>query len=362
MNQGKLLGTSMSSERRLVFANSVDYARHTGGYVYNTRLMRELAALGWEVVTLDLPAGFPRPDPSARAQSARLLAGLPDGMLVVADQICLSPLAARLAREAARLRLVMLFHHPIAKELGLPLKARDLLHHLEKSALAMCHLVVATSPTTADTLVDDYDMRDDRIVVALPGIEPLPPVDYQPSANEPRLLSVGAVIERKGYHILVDALAGLGDTPWHLDIVGDFDRAPDYVARLRGQTAAAGLAGRIVLKGALTSAELEACWRSAHIYVAASAHEGFGMAVAEAVARGVPTVTTHSGAVGEWLDPNAALIVPNASRDALRAAIGRVLGDPALRTQLREGALAQAARFPSWADAAELVDRRLAGL
>jgi len=352
----------MSQPRRLIFANSVDYARLTGGYVYNTRVMRELAALGWEVVPLDLPAGFPRPDAAARGQSARLLAALPDGALVIADQICFSPLANILPREAARLRLVMIFHHPIVKELGLPLKARGLLNLLEERALGACRLVIASSATTARTLTRDYDVEPDRIVVAPPGIECSPPVELPTFADVPRLLSVGAVIERKGYHILVDALAGLRDTPWQLDIVGDLDRAPDYVEHLQAQIAAAGLAGRVVLRGGLSSAELETCWRSAHAYVAASVHEGYGMAVAEAIVRGLPTVTSDAGAIGEWLDPNAALIVPNASREALRAAIGRVLAEPSLRSKLREGALAQAARFPTWADAAEVVDRRLAAL
>jgi glycosyltransferase involved in cell wall biosynthesis len=362
MNQGKLLGTSMSSGRRLVFANSVDYARHTGGYVYNTRLMRELAGRGWDVVPLDLPPGFPRPDLSARAQSAKLLAGLPDGVLVVADQICLSPLANLLAREAERLLLVMIFHHPVAKEEGLPADERAHFMTDEQAALSSCRLIVATSPTTAATLRADFDVPEDRIVVAPPGTERFEPEEMPPVADAPRLLSVGAVIERKGYHILVDALEGLSDTPWRLDIVGDLDRAPEYVERLLARIAVAGLADRIVLKGGLSSAELETCWRSAHAYVAASVHEGFGMAVAEAIARGLPTVTSHSGAIGEWLDPKAALIVPTASREALRTAIGRVLGDTALRARLHAGALAQAARFPSWADAADIVDRRLAEL
>lgn len=352
----------MSQPRRLVFANSLDYARLTGGFVYNTRLMRELEARGWDVVPLDLPAGFPRPDAGARAHAARLLAALPDHTLVIADQICFSPLADVLEREAARLRLVMLFHHPIARELGLPLKTRGLLRHSEESALTSCRLVVTTSPTTAEALFTDYNVPEARVVVALPGAERFEPAALPAVAGMPQLLSVGAVIERKGYHILVDALSGLRDLRWQLDIAGDLDRAPDYVARLQAQIAAARLSDRIVLRGGIPASELETCWRSAHAYVAASLHEGYGMAVAEAIARGVPTVTSEAGAVGEWLDPSAALIVPSGAHEALRDAIRRLLTEPSLRSELRAAALAQAARFPSWSDAAALVDQRLRGL
>jgi glycosyltransferase involved in cell wall biosynthesis len=351
----------MAPRRQLVFANSVDYARHTGGWVYNTRVMQELGALGWEVLPLDLPAGFPRPDNQAQAQSAQLLAALPDRMLVVADQICLSPLVDTVARESDRLRLVMLFHHPIAQEQGLPIKQRLLFQLGEPQALAGCRLVVATSPSTARALVAEYRVDPDRIVVAVPGIERFAPSPVEGS-DVPRMLSVGAVIERKGYHLLVAALAGLREAAWQLDIVGDLDRAPDYVAELRRRIGAAGLSGRIKLTGGIARSDLEYRWRGAHVYVAASLHEGYGMAVAEAIARGLPTVTTRAGAVGDWLDPEAAIIVPNGAPEALRTAIARVLADPALRSALRAGALKQASGFPSWADAARAIDERLTQL
>ena len=347
----------MAPRRQLVFANTVDYTRHTGGWVYNTRVMRELAALGWDVVPLDLPAGFPRPDHQAKSHSARLLASVPDGALVVADQICLSPLENIAKREADRLRLVMIFHHPIAKELGMPIRQRLLFRSTERRALAACRLVVATSPSTAGALVADYDVDPGRIVVARPGIERFERSAIKES-DVPRMLSVGAVIERKGYLLLVEALDGLRDVPWQLDIVGDLDRAPDYVKLLRARIRQGGLSRRIALKGGVEPAELEACWGAAHLYVAASLHEGYGMAVAEAIARGLPTVTTGAGAVGDWLDPDAAIIVPS-SVDALRDGIETALAVPGLRAKLRRAALKQASRFPSWADAARAAHERL---
>lgn len=349
----------MAPRRQLIFANSVDYARHTGGWVYNTRVMHELGALGWEVQPLDLPAGFPRPDNQARSQSVQLLAAVPARTLVVADQICLSPLANAVTREADRLRLVMIFHHPIAREQGLPPRQRLVFRERERRALAGCRFVVATSATTAGELTADYAVDPGRIVVAPPGIERFKPSILKVT-DVPRMLSVGAVIERKGYHLLVEALAVLRDVPWTLDIVGDLDRAPAYVERLRERIGAAGLDGRIFLRGGLDASELETCWRAADIYVSASLHEGYGMAIAEAIARGLPSVTTRAGAVGDWLDPDAAIIVSDAAPEALRAALARVLGDPALRATLRNDALRQASRFLTWVDSARLVQERLA--
>lgn len=351
----------MFQPRRLVFANSLDYARYTGGFVYNTRLMQELALRGWEVAPLDLPPGFPRPDAGARARSAALLAALPDGALAVADQICFSPLSDALVREAARLRLVMIFHHPIAMEEGLAAGARARFMADERAALAACGLVIVSSQTTAGTLSTDYGVPAERIVVAPPGIE-RSAVAAPPASAVPLLLSVGAVIPRKGYHVMVEALAGLVHVPWTLSIVGDLDRVPDYAVELQAIIRDAGLDERVCLEGSLPRTDLDARWQSAHVYVAASLHEGYGMAVAEAIARGLPTVTTGADAVRGWLDPMAALIVPERAPEALRAALARVLAEPALRAELRAAALRQATRLPNWADSAQLVHARLAGL
>ena len=142
----------------------------------------------------------------------------------------------------------------------------------------------------------------------------------------------------------------------------DLDRAPGYVDTLKAMMVASGLADRVTLRGGLDADALEACWRSAHAYVAASFHEGYGMAVAEAIARGLPTVTTRAGAVGDWLAPDAALIVPDGNADALRAALARILDEPALWAELRAAALVEAQRLPSWTDAARTIGARLAAL
>lgn len=351
----------MPQLRHLVFANSLDYARLTGGFVYNTHLMRELGACGWDVTRLDLPAGFPRPDAMARTRTAELLAVIPANTLIIADQICLSPIAAVVAREAARLQLVMIFHHPIAMEEGLPPDERARFIEAEREALAACRLVIASSYATAATLSAEYGVPESQIVVAIPGME-RPVVAAAPVAGVPRLLSVGAIIPRKGYHVLIEALAGLTHLPWTLSIVGDLERAPSYVAALREMIRDSGLGDRVRLEGGLSEVDLEAQWRSVDVFVAASLHEGYGMAVAEAIARGVPVITTGAGAVGGWLDPSAALIVPERDPEALRQALVRVLAEPSLRAELREAALHAASRFPSWADAAEVVDQRLAAL
>src|SRR6185437_16167119 len=106
----------MSGGGDLTFVISADYAQRTGGWIYDHRLLQELAAGGWRIRTATLPAGFPAPSPVARAQSAATFAAIADDSLVLVDQLCLGVLPEVAAAEGDRLRLVMIVHHPLALE------------------------------------------------------------------------------------------------------------------------------------------------------------------------------------------------------------------------------------------------------
>lgn len=334
---------------RLVYAVSADYARFTGGWVYNEALLDGLAGLGWRIERLTLPAGFPEPPAGARAAALARLAALPAGTLVLGDQICLSVLPELFA--AAHLRIAVIAHHPMLHEGG---PRAERLAALEARALPLAALVIANSAATRAELLRDWGVAPGRLVLAPPGTPVLPQARGSGQGGC-ALLSVGAVVPRKGHDLLVAALAPLATLDWRLTIVGDTGRAPDHLTALRAAIADAGLADRIRLTGAL--AEVEPLWDGADAYVAAARHEGFGMAVAEALARGLPTVTAASGAVEGWLPPGAALLAR--SQDELTRGLARLIAEPATRRSLAAAARAAAPRLPRWQDCAATADAAL---
>ena len=201
----------------------------------------------------------------------------------------------------------MLMHHPQVLEGSRP---PDIAAHMdadERAALARMDLVIATSAPTADALVAEYHVPPERIVTAVPG------TDRQPASAGSggpgvEMLSIGSVIPRKRHELIVEALAGLSDLSWRLTIVGNTDRSADHAGLVRRLAAEPGIAGRVRLEGEMGGPDLDALWQAADIYVAASRHEGFGMAVAEALARGVPV----GGKVGRGRrldDPAASILV-----------------------------------------------------
>ena len=348
-----------TEDRPLVLALSADYERRTGGWSYAANLRDGLRDRGWPVRELVLPPGFPDPDDAARDAAAAAFAALPAGTTALVDQLCLGVLPEVAARQAGRLRLVMIVHHPLALELGRPRADRTRLGALERASLGRVALALTTSRTTAAVLEAEYGVPPARLAVAPPGIRRRPPARGSRD-GVPNLLSVGAIVPRKDHATLVEALAGLADRPWRLTLVGNRGRAAAYVASLEARIAEFGLGDRIVLTGELDDDELAPLWAEADLYVSTSTFEGYGIAVAEAVAAGLPVVTTAAGAVPEWLDPRAGILVPVGDVEGLRVAVGRVLDEPGLRRSLRAGALAARESLSTWDTCVAAVEATLA--
>ena len=164
---------------------------------------------------------------------------------------------------------------------------------------------------------------------------------------------MGSLIPRKGHDVLFDAVAELRLLSWHLTCVGSDTLAPDHVAALREQIDISGIVDGVTLAGELDDPKLEQAFQKADVFVLATRHEGYGMAVAEALARGIPVVSTMAGAIPELVGFDGGSIVPIADADAFAAALEPIVSDHAKRAEIAAGALAQGATLPRWADAAQ---------
>jgi glycosyltransferase involved in cell wall biosynthesis len=344
------------SRGRVALAFPGSLATRTGGYVYDRRLADELEARGWRIDRLSLGEGFPFPDAAARRLAGERLGALPDGTTVLADGLGLGALPEVAAAQARRLDLVALVHHPLCLETGLDPAAARALEASERVALAGARAVVVTSRQTAATLAELLDVPADRISVALPGSDPAP-VARGSGGPGCRMLCVGTVTPRKAHALLVAALAGgLADLPWELDLAGSTERDPATAAALVAAIAGHGLVERVHLLGELDGETLAGRYAAADLFVSASLYEGYGMALADALARGLPVVTAAGGAAGETLPPGAGLLVPPGDVAALGGALRRFLSEPGLAKALRDGAAAARSRLPRWQDTAAAVE------
>lgn len=312
-----------------------DPAQLTGGYIYDARIVAALRALGWRVELVGLGGRFPIPDPEARQALQHVLAARPHGARVVIDGLVLGGLPDVVAAHARRLAITALIHHPLADETGLGETARAALFASERAALAGARSVITTSAFTARRLAD-YGVPAAHVSVVEPGVDasPLAPADKEP----PRLLCVATLTPRKGHLLLVDALARLDHLPWSCEFVGSLARDPVHAEQVATAIAARGLAGRIRLRGEQVQEALGEAYSAADLFVLPSWFEGYGMVVTEALAFGLPVLTTRGGALADILPPGTGLQVTPGDVDALAQALHALLEGPALRHRLRDGA------------------------
>lgn len=339
--------------KRVTFAVPGSLDTPTGGFAYDRRIIAELRQLGWDVACLDIGGGFPAPDDDTRSAARSLLLKTPAGEPIVLDGLALGVLpdvAAELARSHP---LVALVHHPLALESGLTAQQAEALRRSERAALAEVRQVVVTSMATAKLVASGYDVLLNRITVARPGNDPVPP-KARPQTNEPHLLSVGAITRRKGFDVLVDALATLTDIPWRLTIVGDLTRNPTEAARLLDSIKRHQLSDRIEITGAVSASRLTALYSEADLFVLASRFEGYGMAYTEALSHGLPVIGTTAGAIPDTIPQGAGLLVPPDEPAALAAALRSVIVDESQRRRLSETASVAARTLPTWRDSAAI--------
>jgi glycosyltransferase involved in cell wall biosynthesis len=343
----------------LVVAVPGDLATATGGFGYDRRIIAELAALGWKIEVLDLGCGFPRPTAAMRAAASRRLAALPRQCPIIVDGLVFGvlPETAEMLRESHR--LVALVHHPLALETGLSVDEAARLRASERAALTCARHVVVSSATTMRILAEDFHVPIERLSVVEPGTDK-PATQSRARAGVVALLSVGSVVPRKGYDVLVAALAKIGHLPWRLVIVGDCTRSAITAQQLRAEIARLGLAERIILRGVMTAEELSSLYARSDLFVLPSRFEGYGMAFAEAIAHGLPVVGTKAGAIAQTVPGNAGVLVPVDDAEALANALQRLIEKPQERERFAAGA--RAAIFPSWREQGARFARVLEGL
>ena len=336
---------------RLYFLLPGDPAARTGGYAYARRMVDGLRTLGWEVAQRTLDAGFPDPSPAAIEHARDLLAGIPDDERVLIDGLALGAMPELVQAERDRLRLIALIHHPLAEETGLPPQRSAELRRSERAGLGAVTSIVVTSRYT-QRLLGDYGVGPGRITVIEPGTDDAP-LARGSGGGALEILCVATLTPRKGHSLLIDALSALDDRDWRLTCVGSLERSPETVAGVRDRIAALGLADRVRLPGVVDDAALARCYDRADLFVLASWFEGYGMSVAEAVARGLPIVATNAGALPDTAPSAGSLLVPPGDSPALSAALARLIDDPAERVALAAGARAARERLPSWDQAAD---------
>lgn len=223
-----------------------------------------------------------------------------------------------------------------------------------ESVLRRADGLIAISESTRADAIRILNLPEEKIEVIYPGI---PEAYFRVTSGEataaaeryglsrPYILFVGTVEPRKNLDALLDAWQLLAPSlrdEFEMVVAGPAGWAPpETVARLRS---------RARYLGYVPEADLPAITAGAAVFVYPSLYEGFGFPVAQAMAAGVPVVTSNVSSLPE-VTAGAALLVDPRSPAEIRTALERLLSDPELRRRLASAGATAARRF-TWEECA----------
>lgn len=219
-------------------------------------------------------------------------------------------------------------------------------HLVLRQTLTAAEKVVAVSDT--DAALFSSIVEPEKLVTIPNGIDS---VFSQPGSARVRgrLMCVGRVSPSKALDKVVQLVASIADERPDLELVIVGPDENDTAAALKRQAVALGIEGQVRVLGPLAASDLAALVSSAHLFISAAPHEGFGITTVEALSAGVPVFVTRTGVHEQVVEPGANgwlwSGVPDADAVAtLRAAL--LLPEPRL-DEMQRAARNSAAPF-SW--------------
>jgi glycosyltransferase involved in cell wall biosynthesis len=245
--------------------------------------------------------------------------------------------------------MVALIHHPLACETGLSPELKRHFDDAEQQAFEAVDRIFVTSQWTLRRLIDK-GVEPERICAIPPGTDPAP-LAQGSGGGCLNLLCVGTLTPRKGHAVLLDALAQLRDRSWQLYCAGSLDRDPATANAVKDRIARLALTGRVTLLGEVADDVLYELYAQTDIFVLATHMEGYGMALTEALARGLPVVSTTAGAVPETVPGDAGTLVPPGDSRALADALAGLMDDRTALEELSRGARRARDTLPTWEQA-----------
>lgn len=225
--------------------------------------------------------------------------------------------------------------------------------------------VLADSEATKKDLIDIWQVPAGKITVLYSGVsagfQPVTDPDKVAAVRAkyslgqaPYILSVGTIQPRKNYQMLIRAFEAVAARwPHNLVIAGGKGWLYDEVLAEAGRL---GLENRVQFAGFVDDADLPALYSAASLFVFPSLYEGFGLPLLEAMACGVPVITSDASSLSEVAAPlpggrETAVQLSPQEQDAWTEAINSLLADSAARAGLIAAGLQQAQRF-TWDGAA----------
>ena len=235
----------------------------------------------------------------------------------------------RVAARSLKLPLVVTVHGWACAP-GTPAIQAAVSRRMERTLGSLASKVITVSEFDRKFGLETGLVSADRVVTVHNGMpDILPRLFADPSRDPPRLVVVARFEQQKDHRTLIEALGGLRDVPWELDLIGDGPLRPEMESLAQGL----GISQKIRFLGQRKDvAELLA---QAQVSLLISNWEGFPLSILESMRARLPVIATSVGGVGEAVsDRETGYLVPQGDSRLLRERIAQLLRDPELRARM----------------------------
>jgi len=261
------------------------------------------------------------------------------------------------------LPLVATIHHPISVDRDIAVrnapsivrKVQQLRWHsfigMQKRVARSFAPIITVSRSARDDIAEQFGIDRKKFAVISNGVDmslfrPLPEIHREKN----RVITINSAdVPLKGLGYLLHAVAGLSDKRKLQLIVVGTSKKNGTIRRLIRDL---GIGEQVTFTGRIDDTSFIREYARAEVAVIPSVYEGFGLPAAEAMACGVPVISTTGGALPEVVG-DAGILVPPADHEALAMAMDDLLGNPARLADLSKAGLQRARRYFSWRRTAE---------
>jgi len=283
---------------------------------------------------------------------------------IVHDNQCLAYGIARLDRNKV-IPTIVTIHHPItvdrqeeynvAKNLWQKFRVYrwySFINMQLKAARQFSHIITVSEFTKKD-IAKEFNLDENKFRVVHNGVNN---EFFYPKQNGPRpenslIVTNSADTPLKGLNFLLEAVAKIRRShPIKLTVIGQ----PKKNGIIENLVAKLGVGDIVRFTGRIANEEFADYYAKSTIAVVPSLYEGFGIPAAEAMACGVPLISTSGGALPEVVG-DAGIVVPPADADALAKAILHLMDSPEERKKYTQAGLARVNSVFSWKKAAQEV-------
>ena len=221
---------------------------------------------------------------------------------------------------------------------------------LERSHLEMAAAVHVTSDAEAEDVARLGYASRTRVIPLGVDVDDRPPRRHRAEeGGQPlRLLFLSRLHEKKNVPLLLRALAAAGETSANIELTIAGDGEPRYRTELETIAAELGLHDRVRFVGHVEGDAKRRAFADADLFILPSAHENFGIAVAEALAAGLPVIVTPGVALSREVSDCGAGLVADATDADVAAAIVWAAEHPAALVEMGDRAWQLAKRDLSW--------------